>query len=196
MNFALSSPYHLDLSDSDVKAIALAWPQLCSITLSPIFQPLAVRRRRSRELSLYAVFLFTRLCPNLTTVNLPLNAKVSDTPPFHNNPSSSASQSDEVAQLKYFNMGSSCRVEDGDEHVLPELLGQICAPDCSGFSNWEIIAKEESWDNDAQSKLKAKWDFIKGVFPRFSELYSRLRALENKNKSLQNHMKALGMKAN
>ncbi|KAK7454675.1 hypothetical protein VKT23_011428 [Stygiomarasmius scandens] len=168
--------------------MALAWPHLRSIKLFPEFQSLAVRQRRSRELSLYAVFLLTRLCPNLTHAALPLNAEVFDTPPFRNT-SSSTGQSEmtgnEVAQLTYFDMGS-CRVEDGDEHILPELLGQICAPDCTVFCNWYEIAEDEGLDDDAQSKMEAKWDFIKGVFPRFSELYSRLRVLENKTRSLQN----------
>jgi len=170
--FQLRTPYVLSLSDGDFQQIGLAWPQLEEFDL--------LHHRflysRDKTLSLWAIFVLTRLCPNLRHVRLPFNTRAFETPMF--DPASLPHRfripGVKIAQLDSLQIGEGVFLS-GDESMLPAMLAQLCGPRCKvGFQLSHFLPLAQTHFPDIN------WSNVLKKVPRFSQLHSTIRQYEGR----------------
>ncbi|KAK7462436.1 hypothetical protein VKT23_008035 [Stygiomarasmius scandens] len=167
----LAAPY-LVLSDSDIRDMAQAWPSLRR--LASYSHNSGPRPGNAKSLSLWSVFLLTRLCPQIEDIALDINTRVSETPSF----SSSIPSTGQVADLRFLDVGR-LPLHSGDEVDLAKLLGQICGPKC------HVVYDRLEEVSDQYEEVASRWVTVTTLMQHFSELYSNVRSLELEIASLR-----------
>ncbi|KAK7462435.1 hypothetical protein VKT23_008034 [Stygiomarasmius scandens] len=175
-------PICLSLSDSDIRVMAQAWPNLHTLTLcsrSSMEKP-----ENAKDLSLCSLFLLTRLCASIRCITLDIDTVASRTPSFQ---SLSANSTGQVANLEFLNIGRY-PLESGDEVAVAKLLGQVCEPECMLKYNIRLEDLDDEDDNWLQ-EMSSRWETVRTLTRHFSELYSTIRSLELENTSLRSQVK-------
>jgi hypothetical protein len=170
----------INLSDAEITRMALAWPQMERLYFNGLrveqipeaLRPLSIRKKTS----IWAVFVLTRLCPNLKELMLSINTAPRDTPPKFDISSlpPGFQRTKQEAHLELMAFGFPLMIlESGDEYVLSELLGKILPAQCKLYYNLR------SFQGILFEVQNRKWVAVDNLFPRFAELYSTINRLQN-----------------
>ncbi|KAF5367168.1 hypothetical protein D9758_004025 [Tetrapyrgos nigripes] len=214
VSFTFESMLPIDMSDSDIAHVAQSWPRLQQLELgwsclpsvlddefaesgeSELEEEVFDSELRRKKTSLWAVFLLSHSCPNLSSLKLFINTKPDRTPSFDDASLPLEFQHSEAANINEARFGFDFDLEAGDEITIAQLLGQLLKPQCilmiDGFEDdielEDLVGSEAldtSFDSGYEIIQNLRWKTALELFPHFSEPYWTIQELKKQILALQ-----------
>ncbi|KAK7442032.1 hypothetical protein VKT23_016309 [Stygiomarasmius scandens] len=153
-SFILEHPYPLNLSDSDIRKIALAWRNLKTLWFSST--PLT-KSQWSIKITLWGILFLVHQCPDLEELSLQVNTKLENMSPLD---CFSCHAAEKVAALTEFDVGNS-PIESEDVNNVVVALSRFCSPEC-----------QLKWDEESG---ESHWQKVEDLLPPLSKMQSTIR---------------------
>ncbi|KAF5379302.1 hypothetical protein D9757_007647 [Collybiopsis confluens] len=180
-NFEFNHPYPVSVDDSFAEEMAVGWPDLLKLSLTPV--PSVQRKDFKNTFTLRALLSFARHCRHLHHLAILISTESSTCPTI--------SDIQELPPqffcgLSILDVGSSLLYE-ADLVPITRILGHLLPDKCQlNFDELSTMSNREGG--------KSRWKSVKGRirFVRWMELEtgSRIRALERENKTLRARLNA------
>ncbi|KAF9066279.1 hypothetical protein BDP27DRAFT_1330738 [Rhodocollybia butyracea] len=168
--FRLQSPYPADIDDNDVETIAKSWPGLTWFSLC--YQPGVLLLEREKRLTLKALSHFSRHCPNMSTLQLYIDARSDHIPDV------TCFEATRFAKLNKLDLGPSPINEPGP---VAYTLAQLCPTETKlwlftgdGWGSEDL----DDIDPRIRSTWRTNWNAVKAVLPVMLKMQGKIDSLQ------------------
>ncbi|KAF9066280.1 hypothetical protein BDP27DRAFT_1365699 [Rhodocollybia butyracea] len=166
IQFDLQSPYPPAIDDHDMETIAKSWPGLEEFSFC--HQPGVLLLKREKRLTLKALSHFSRHCPNLSKLQLYIDATSDHIPGV------TSLKVKRFAKLRTFNVGPS----PIDEHArVAYILAHFCSTETklSFGSEW---GHSDRIDPKINSTWRTAWKAVEPVLPVMTGMQEKIDSLQ------------------
>ncbi|KAF9066278.1 hypothetical protein BDP27DRAFT_1330737 [Rhodocollybia butyracea] len=168
--FELQSLYPADIDDKDVEIIAESWPGLTWFSLC--YQPGVLLLEREKRLTLKALSHFSRHCPNMSTLQLYIDARSDHIPDV------ASFEVMRFAKLNNLDLGPSPINEPGP---VVYTLAQLCPLETKLWlwtgSGWGSKHLDDI-DPRIRSTWRTNWNAVKAVLPVMLKMQGKIDSLQ------------------